>query len=128
MSLGLARLVYVFGGLPARFLAADVYFARVPAGELTNHAPYEYWAGGGEFDSDPDLAAPLLEGGTAPSVAYDAGRERWLMAYSPPLSVMAAAPMGLLGAPPGITAGSEGLSRLISAGGDQARLSCLPLM
>src|SRR5215467_2620851 len=43
------------------------------------------------------------------------------MAYSPPpLSVMAAAPMGLPGLPPGITFGSEGLSRLTSAGGDHA--------
>jgi hypothetical protein len=78
--------VYVFGGLPARFLAADVYFARVPAGEVTNFAAYEYWSGGGHYDSDPDLAAPLLEGGVAPSVAFDSRHDRWLMAYSTPLS------------------------------------------
>jgi hypothetical protein len=78
--------IYVFGGLPARFLAADVYFARVPADEVQNFAAYEYWIGGGDFDSDPDLAAPLLEGGTAPNVAYDARQDRWLMAYSTPLA------------------------------------------
>jgi len=50
------------------------------------------------------------------------------MAYSPPLSVIAAAPMGLLGTPPGITFGSEGLSRLTSAGGDHAGRNCLLLI
>jgi hypothetical protein len=80
------NFVYVFGGLPARFLAADVYLARVPAGEVTNFAAYEYWSGGGHYDSDPDRAAPLLEGGVAPSVAFDSRHDRWLMAYSTPLS------------------------------------------
>ena len=86
---GAARVgdtVYVFGGLPARFLAADVYFARVHADEITNFAAYEYWIGGGDFAPDPDLAAPVLEGGVAPSMAYDARHERWLMAYSTPLT------------------------------------------
>jgi hypothetical protein len=46
----------------------------------------------------------------------------------PPLSVIAAAPMGLLGLPPGITFGSEGLSCLTSAGGDHAGRSCLLVM
>src|SRR5689334_9717460 len=44
------------------------------------------------------------------------------MAYSPPESVMAATPIGLLGAPPGITSGRAGLSALTSAGGVQAGL------
>ena len=48
------------------------------------------------------------------------------MAYSPPASVIAATPMGLRGEPPGIMSGSEGLSRLTSAGGDQAGLRYLP--
>ena len=38
----------------------------------------------------------------------------------------AAAPIGFLGEPPGITRGSDGLSRLTSAGGDQAGLRYLP--
>src|SRR5215210_696370 len=42
------------------------------------------------------------------------------MAYSPPERVMAAAPIGLFGAPSGITSGSVGLSALTSAGGVQA--------
>src|SRR5262249_10233122 len=51
------------------------------------------------------------------------------MAYSPPpLSVSAAAPMGLLGLAPAITSGSEGLSCLTSAGGDHAGRSCLLVM
>jgi hypothetical protein len=51
------------------------------------------------------------------------------MAYSPPpLSVMAAAPIGLEGLPPGITFGSKGSSRLTSSGGDHAGLSCFPLI
>src|SRR5215211_1861170 len=48
------------------------------------------------------------------------------MAYSPPESVMAATPIGLLGAPPGITSGSAGLSALTSAGGVQAGCTYLP--
>jgi hypothetical protein len=80
------NFIYVFGGLPARFLAADVYLARVPVDEITNFAAYEYWMGGGEYDTDPDLAAPLLEGGVAPSIAYDSRHGRWVMAYSTPLS------------------------------------------
>src|SRR5262249_39243872 len=51
------------------------------------------------------------------------------MAYSPPpLRVRAAAPMGLLGLPPGITFGSEGLSRLTSSGGNHAGFRYLPLI
>src|SRR5215212_2521660 len=49
------------------------------------------------------------------------------MAYSPPDRVMAATPIGLLGAPPGITSGSFGLSALTSAGGVQAGCTYLPL-
>src|SRR3954469_7045276 len=48
------------------------------------------------------------------------------MAYSPPDRVMAATPIGLLGAPPGITSGSAGLSARTSAGGVQAGRRCLP--
>src|SRR3954470_21605358 len=49
------------------------------------------------------------------------------MAYSPPDRVMAPTPIGLLGAPPGITSGSAGLSALTSAGGVQAGRTNLPL-
>jgi hypothetical protein len=51
----------------------------------------------------------------------------WI-AYSPPLSVSAAAPIGLRGDPPSMTFGSRGLARLMSAGGDHAGLMYLPLM
>ena len=51
----------------------------------------------------------------------------WI-AYSPPLSVSAAAPIGLRPEPPGITFGRLGLSRFTSAGGDQAGLRYLPVM
>ncbi len=67
-------------------LAADVYFTRVPLDQVGDFAAYEYWIGGGHYDFDPDLAAPLLEGGVAPSVAYDSRLDRWLMAHSAPLS------------------------------------------
>lgn len=77
--------VYVYGGLPARFLAADVYVARVPLDLLTEPAAYEYFQGGGDWSADPDLAGPLLEGGTTPSV-WRAGPERYLMAYTTPLA------------------------------------------
>src|SRR5262245_8484618 len=51
----------------------------------------------------------------------------WI-AYSPPKSVIAAAPIGLDGEPPAITFGSEGFSRLIIAGGLHAGRRCLPLI
>ena len=40
----------------------------------------------------------------------------------------AAAPIGFCGDPPGITLGRLGLSRRMSAGGDQAGLTYLPSM
>src|SRR5215813_9497666 len=52
----------------------------------------------------------------------------WIAYSPPPLSVSAAAPMGLLGLPPAITSGSEGLSCLTAAGGDHAGRSCLLVM
>jgi hypothetical protein len=76
---------YVYGGLPARFLAADVYLARVPLDQLAEPAAYEYFQGGGAWSNDPDLAGPLLEGGEMPSV-WRAGPERYLMAYTTPLA------------------------------------------
>src|SRR5919112_1690875 len=48
------------------------------------------------------------------------------MAYSPPVSVSARAPIGLRGDPPGMTEGRRGLSRLTSAGGDHAGSTYLP--
>jgi hypothetical protein len=78
--------VYVLGGLAARFLAADVYLARVPAAQLAEPSAYEYWQGGGNFGSDPDSALPLVAGGTAPSLAFDVHHQRWLMAYAEPLA------------------------------------------
>src|SRR5262249_60812476 len=48
------------------------------------------------------------------------------MAYWPPLSVIAAAPIGFLGEPPAMRSGSRGWSRFTSAGGDQAGLMYLP--
>lgn len=78
--------IYVFGGLPARFLAADVYLARAPVVGLAEPTAYEYWQGGGDWSADADLAAPILEGGTSPSVLFDAAHERWLMAYATPLA------------------------------------------
>src|ERR1700731_185692 len=50
------------------------------------------------------------------------------MAYSPTLSVSAAAPMGLFPLPPRITLGREGLSRLTSAGGGPAGRRYLSLI
>jgi hypothetical protein len=78
--------VYVFGGLPARFLAADVYLARAPLDRLSEPAAYEYFGGGGTWAGDADLAVPLLEGGTTPSVVWHAASRRYLMAYATPLT------------------------------------------
>jgi hypothetical protein len=78
--------VYVFGGLSARYLSADVYLARVPSAQIVNQSAYEYWQGAGVFGANPDGAMPLVEGGTEPSVAFDSTRARWLMLYATPLA------------------------------------------
>ena len=78
--------VYVFGALGARFLAADVYFARVPKAQLAVPSAYEYWQGGGSFGADPDSARPVVEGGLSPSVAWAEAQQRWLMLYATPLA------------------------------------------
>ena len=78
--------VYVFGGLAARFLAADAYVARAPLASLTEPSAYEYWTGGGDWSQNADAALPLVEAGTAPSVSWDAAHSRWLMAYTTPLA------------------------------------------
>src|SRR5450432_781322 len=78
--------VYVFGGLKARFLSADVYLARVPSARIADLSAYEYWQGGGNFGSDPDGARAVVEGGASPSVAFSAAQQRWLMLYATPLA------------------------------------------
>ena len=78
--------VYVYGGLPARFLAADVYLARARLDRVSHPNAYEYFQGGGEWAADADLAGPLLEGGATPSVMWHAEAERYLMAYTTPLA------------------------------------------
>ena len=87
--------VYVFGGLNARYLSADVYLARVPSAQITDSSAYEYWQGGGNFGADPDLAQPLVEGGQSPSVAWNATQQRWLMLYATPLANELTARSGL---------------------------------
>lgn len=78
--------VYVYGGLPARFLAADVYLARAPLARASEPAAYEYFFGGGDWGGDADLATPIAEGGTTPSVMWHASSRRYLMAYATPLT------------------------------------------
>jgi len=87
--------VYVFGGLSARYLAADVYLARVPLTQIEVPSAYEYWLGGGSFGPDPDRAAPVFEGGTAPTLAFDSAHARWLVLYTTPLAVDVTARSGL---------------------------------
>jgi Domain of unknown function (DUF4185) len=78
--------VYVFGGLAARFLSADIYVARVPVKKMGEPGAYEYWAGGGNWVTHVDRAVALVEGGTEPSVAWDAQHRRWLLAYVTPFA------------------------------------------
>jgi hypothetical protein len=78
--------VYAYGGQNARFLSADVYVARAPLAKLAEPAAYEYFLGGGNWGSDPDLAAPIVEGGAMPSVVWRADLRRYLMAYTTPLA------------------------------------------
>jgi len=78
--------VYVLGGLPARFLSADIYLARVPSAAIAEPSAYEYWQGGGNFGPDADSALPLVEGGSAPSLAFSAARERFILLYATPFA------------------------------------------
>lgn len=78
--------LYLLGGQNARYLAADVYLARVASSELSEPSAYEYWQGGGNFGPDADTAKPLLEGGQAPTLAWSAAQARWLMLYATPLA------------------------------------------
>ena len=63
-----------------------------------------------------DAERPIEFGALVPWIAYS----------PPPLSVMAAAPIGFSGVPPGMTSGMFGLSRRTSAGGDHAGLMNFP--
>lgn len=78
--------VYVYGGLAARFLDADIYVARAPLSAVTEPEAYEYAQSGGGWESDVDRASPIVTGGAAPSVAWHPGKKRWLMAYATPLA------------------------------------------
>lgn len=87
--------IYVFGGLAARFLSADVYLARAPLSQIDVPSAYEYWLGGGAFGPDPDQAAPVFEGGTSPTIAFDSEHNRWLTLYATPLASEVTARTGL---------------------------------
>jgi len=78
--------VYVLGGLPARFLSADIYLARVSSDAIAEPSAYEYWQGGGNFGPDADSALPLVEGGSAPSLAFNAARQRFILLYATPFA------------------------------------------
>jgi hypothetical protein len=78
--------VYVLGGLPARFLSADIYLARAPISAIAEPSAYEYWQGGGNFGPDADSALPLVEGGSAPSLAFNAARQRFILLYATPFA------------------------------------------
>lgn len=78
--------VYVLGGLPARFLSADIYLARVASAAIAEPSAYEYWQGGGNFGPDADSALPLIEGGSAPSLAFSAARQRFILLYATPFA------------------------------------------
>jgi hypothetical protein len=51
--------------------------------------------GGGTWVPDPDHAVPFAEGGAPPSVAWDATRGRWLLAYAAPLATEISVRSGL---------------------------------
>jgi hypothetical protein len=78
--------VYALGGLPARFLSADIYLARVPLAAIAEPSAYEYWQGGGNFGADADRAVPLVDGGRAPTLAFNAARQRFILLYATPFA------------------------------------------
>lgn len=74
--------LHAWGCQPARFLSADCFLARAPAGDL---GAYEYARGGGHFATNVDEAWPLVEASNEIDIA-PIGGGRWLMAYAPPLA------------------------------------------
>ena len=87
--------VYLFGGQGGEFLSADMFVARVAVEQIAVPGAYQYWGGGGTWVTDPDRSVPFAEGGTAPSVAWDVLRGRWLLAYTTPLATEISVRAGL---------------------------------
>jgi hypothetical protein len=78
--------LYVYGCLGARFLDADCYVARVAPTSAADQSAYAYYTGGGQWSPRIEDAWPTTSGGTTMDVAFIPSANRWLMAYSPPLS------------------------------------------
>jgi hypothetical protein len=72
-----------------------MFVARAAVDAIAVPGAYHYWGGGGSWVPDPDRAVPFAEGGTAPSVAWDAVRRRWLLAYAAPLATEISVRSGL---------------------------------
>jgi hypothetical protein len=77
--------LYAYGCVGARYLDADCYAARVPAGAADRRGAYEYWTGADLWHAAADDAFPLLAAGTQVSVAWHPSLKRYLMAYVTPL-------------------------------------------
>ncbi|HEY3352641.1 MAG TPA: DUF4185 domain-containing protein [Polyangia bacterium] len=80
-----ADAVYVYGCQDDGFLAASCAVARAPADRLADESAYEFYQGGGQWIARVEDAWPIVAAGTTVSVAYDATRARYLMAYVTPL-------------------------------------------
>jgi hypothetical protein len=89
-------LLFAWGCQPARYLSADCFLARAPAGDL---GAYEYARGGGHWTTNVEEAWPLVEASNEIDIA-PIGGGRWLMAYAPPLSREIVFRSGLSGAGP----------------------------
>ena len=76
---------WAFGCRDARFLDADCWLASAPTADAEEPSAYRYARGGGNSAALLDDAFPLLSASTSISVAFLPDRQRFLMAYVPPL-------------------------------------------
>jgi hypothetical protein len=77
--------VDVLGCVAARFLDADCFLARAPAGDLADESAYAYYVGAGRFSSRVDDSWPLTTGAASLDVAPRPAEGRWVMLYATPL-------------------------------------------
>jgi len=91
---------YVVGCVGARFLDGDCYLARAPVASLGDPSAYAYSVGGGRWTPRVDEAFPVTSGATAVDLAWLPDRQRWVLAYVPPLGSTITVRSGLAPAGP----------------------------
>lgn len=80
-----AGSTWAFGCRESGFLSASCWLAVAPTSQAEDPGAYRYTRGGGNQSALLDEAFPLLPAGNSISVAYLPDRQRFVMAYFPPL-------------------------------------------